>query len=134
MLYYLIFCISLLSGCGASKAASKDTSGAEKARYHKISAQEAFTMMSGLNEYILLDVRTLEEYQEQRIEGAVLIPDNEIQKRAEKELPDRSSAIFVYCRSGRRSANAARQLVSLGYTKVYDFGGIGGWTYGTVGQ
>ena len=69
---------------------------------------------------------------EQRLEGAILIPDYEIRIRAEKELPDKNAIILIYCRSGRRSELAAVELVNLGYTNVYDFGGIIDWPYETV--
>ena len=84
------------------------------------------------NPYVLLDVRTESEFREIRISGAILIPDNEIRSRAKTELPDKEILILVYCRSGRRSANAARELVSLGYTNVCDFGGIIDWPYQTI--
>jgi rhodanese-related sulfurtransferase len=103
-----------------------------KAAYRKISAEEAYQMMRDTQGYILLDVRTAEEFEEKRIEGAVLIPDYEIRGRAENELPDKSALILIYCRSGRRSANAAEELAHLGYGNVYDFGGILDWPYDTV--
>ena len=107
-------------------------SNAQQAEYRKISAAQAHQMMSEEDDFILLDVRTEEEFVEQRIEGAVLIPDNQLRIRAERVMPDKNKFIFVYCRSGVRSANAARVLVSLGYVNVYDFGGIVDWAYGTV--
>jgi len=89
-------------------------------------------MMTESDDYILLDVRTEEEYRDQRIDGSVLIPVDEISIRAEAELPDKDATILVYCRSGRRSASAAEELAALGYTNVYDFGGIQSWPYETV--
>ena len=112
-------------------ASAPDVSGAA-AVYHKINAEEAKAMMDSGEPYFLLDVRTVEEYTEKRIDGAVLIPDYEID-RAAAELPDQSALILVYCRSGRRSANAANALISMGYTNVYDFGGISDWPYDTIG-
>ena len=102
------------------------------AQYHKISAEEALQMMNEKTSFILLDVRTEEEYLESRIEGALLIPDFEIEERAESELPDKDALLLVYCRSGKRSAGAAHALVNLGYTNVYDFGGIIDWPYDKV--
>jgi rhodanese-related sulfurtransferase len=118
----LIF-ISLFAGCKRAEA--------QQAVYKKISAVEAHKMMSELQDYTLLDVRTDAEYKEQRITGAKLIPDYEILDRAEKELSDKTKVILIYCRSGRRSENAARTLVRLGYINVYDFGGIIQWSYET---
>ena len=102
--------------------------------YHKISAAEAKKMMDSGEEYLLLDVRTDTEFAESHIAGAVLIPDYEITARAESALPDKSALILVYCRSGRRSANVAHTLVGMGYTNVYNFGGIIDWPYGTVSE
>lgn len=100
--------------------------------YQKISAEEAKIKMDEGGEYILLDVRTEEEFKAGRIDGAILIPVNEIKDRAEEELEDKDALILVYCRSGRRSAAAAEELASLGYTNVCDFGGIISWPYDTV--
>ena len=115
---------------------SISSTGSEKtgAVYAKISAQHAKSMMDEGKSYILLDVRTDAEYKEIRIEGAILIPDTEIKDRAESELPDKDALILVYCRSGRRSASAANELVSMGYSNVYDFGGILDWPYETTGD
>lgn len=89
-------------------------------------------MMDADSPYILLDVRTKEEFEESRIEGAILIPDYEIAERAETDLPDQDAVILIYCRSGRRSTLAANELADIGYTNVYDFGGIIDWPYDTV--
>ena len=80
----------------------------------------------------ILDVRTEEEFNTGHIDGAILIPDTDILEKAEETLTDKSATILVYCRSGRRSALAAADLVELGYSNVYDFGGIIGWNYDIV--
>ena len=126
----IILCLTL-AGCGRAKAQS-DGNVAPETQYRRITPAQAQGMMSELNDYILLDVRTQEEYRERRIYGAVLIPDSELVKRVEKELTDKNSVILVYCRSGRRSENAARTLLKMGYANVYDFGGIMNWPYETV--
>ena len=100
--------------------------------YEKISADDARQMMDASDDYIILDVRTELEYREARIENALLIPHDEVADRAEAELPNKDQAIFVYCRAGVRSAAAAETLASLGYTNVYDIGGITDWPYPTV--
>ena len=110
----------------------KDSERTMKAEYRRIKPQDAKRVMDGDEPYILLDVRTAQEYRERRIEGATLIADTEIAAKAATELPDKDALILAYCRSGRRSANAAKKLVSLGYTSVYDFGGIVDWPYETV--
>jgi len=89
-------------------------------------------MMQDTDDYILLDVRTEEEFKEKRIEGAILIPHDEIRDRAETELPDKNAVILVYCRSGNRSKIAASELCEMGYTNIYEFGGINYWPYETV--
>lgn len=100
--------------------------------YKKISAAQARAIMESGEPYVLLDVRTEAEMRERHIEGALLIPHTEIRERAASVLPDKDALILVYCRSGRRSASAAQALVQMGYTRVYDFGGINDWPYETV--
>ncbi len=107
-------------------------SESKAAVYQKITPEQAREMMQGQEAYILLDVRTEEEFAQGHIEGALLLPDYEIAQKAEEELPDKEAVILLYCRSGRRSEAAARKLVELGYTNVYDFGGIIDWPYDTV--
>jgi len=81
---------------------------------------------------ILLDVRTQEEYSEKHIPNSLLIPVDVIEKEAPLKLTDKGTTIFVYCRSGRRSAIASEALIKMGYTKVYNLlGGINNWTYET---
>lgn len=104
----------------------------DKSTHTTISAKEAKKMMDENEDIIILDVRTEDEYQESHIEGAILIPDNEITEKAENILADKSETILVYCRSGRRSANASKELSDLGYTNIYDFGGINDWEYDVV--
>jgi phage shock protein E len=98
----------------------------------KISAEKAKEVMDNSSDLIILDVRTEEEYKSGHIDGAVLIPDYEIETKAEEILEDKNTTILVYCRSGRRSALAAQVLSDLGYTLVYDFGGIIDWPYDVV--
>ena len=127
-----IFIAGLLTGCASPAELPQGSEAAGKAEYHKITAAQAKDMMANTADYILLDVRTEEEYQENRLDGAILIPDYEIGSRAENELPDKDVLILIYCRSGRRSALAAEELILSGYTNVYDFGGIIDWPYETV--
>lgn len=103
-----------------------------KAEYHKISQQEAKTIIDTDKTMTLVDVRTPEEYAQGHIAGSILIPDYDIASLAAKQLPDKQAKILVYCRSGARSQGAAKKLVSMGYTGIYDFGGIMTWQYGTV--
>lgn len=100
--------------------------------YVKITPNQAYELMQSQNNCTVLDVRTPEEFSQGHIPGAILIPDYELAKRAEKELPDKNALILVYCRSGSRSRQAANTLLKLGYTNVKDFGGIIDWPFETV--
>ena len=101
----------------------------EKNTYKQISAKEAKEIMDVAKDYIILDTREQDEFDEGHIPGAVLIPYTEISDKAEGMIPDKDKLILVYCRSGRRSKIAADSLVSLGYTNVMEFGGIIDWPY-----
>ena len=81
-------------------------------------------MVRNDKDVILVDVRTPEEHRQKRIPGSILLPDYELKSRAEEVLPDNDAKIVVYCRSGRRSAEAAKVLKEMGYKNVYDLGGI----------
>ena len=115
--------IPLLVGCNGGDHANT---------YEQITPAEAKALMDSEDGYIILDVRTPEEFAERHIEGAILIPDYEIGEKAESILTDTEQLILVYCRSGRRSKNAANELATLGYTNIKEFGGINDWKYGTV--
>jgi phage shock protein E len=115
----LLIVLMMLSACASSSA------------YHKISPSKAKSMLDEGN-VILVDVRTLDEYNEGHIAGAILIPNESIGSTQPAALPDKEAVILIYCRSGNRSKQAADKLVAMGYTKIYDFGGIIDWTYGTV--
>ena len=97
--------------------------------YEQITPAEAKEIMDNDDGYIILDVRTQEEYDETHIDGAILIPDYEIGDKAESVLKDKNQLILVYCRSGRRSKLAAEELASMGYINVKEFGGIIDWPY-----
>jgi len=100
----------------------------ESLGYVQISTDEAVTMMAEQEDYVILDVRTPEEYAERHIAGAVNLPNEEIGTEPIEDLPDLDQLILVYCRSGNRSKQASEKLVKLGYTNVYEFGGINDWT------
>ena len=114
----LVFLIAI-SGCSAE----------EGSVYMNIAPEKANEMMNELEEFVLLDVRSEEEFSEGHIPGAIVVPHDEISERAEAEIPEKDVPVFVYCRSGRRSKIAAEELVSLGYSEIYEFGGIGDWPY-----
>jgi len=99
----------------------------------RIAPREAKTLLSAGKGAILVDVRTVEEFQELRIPGAVLLPYDRIdRKSAAAAIPSKESTVIVYCRSGRRSAIAAASLAKLGYKRVLDLGAIGDWPYETA--
>jgi rhodanese-related sulfurtransferase len=108
--------------------------GTKELSYETISVVTAKEMMDADDDIVVLDVRTIDEYNEKHIEGAVLIPNTSIAEKAETVIPDKDTTILVYCRSGNRSASASAELVSMGYTNVYDFGGIIDWIYDTVSE
>lgn len=118
----LFYIITGLSGCGAP-----DAEGASG--YTQITAEEAKQIIDGDGDYIILDVRTEEEYAEGHIPNALLIPDYEIQEKAGELLTDKGQTILVYCRSGNRSKVASEKLAEMGYTDVREFGGINDWPY-----
>lgn len=105
-------------------------------RYHSISPAEAKNRLAGEEGIVLLDVRTPAEHEARRIPGSVLLPVepvNLVGSGIQAVVPDRNTPIFVYCRSGRRSVDAAEILVKAGYANVYDLGGINSWPYETIG-
>ena len=113
-------------------ACNRESDSQGDATYEQITPAEAKAIMDSEDGYVILDVRTPEEFAERHIEGAILIPDYEIGEKAESILTDKEQLILVYCRSGRRSKNAANELAALGYTNIKEFGGINDWKYGTV--
>lgn len=100
--------------------------------YKQISMDEAVTMMEEQTDYIILDVRTPQEFAEKHIPNAINVPNESIGDKTIPELPREDQLILVYCRSGNRSKQASEKLVALGYTNVYEFGGINDWTGETV--
>ena len=123
---FIIFLFSflLLAGCAAPAQSG--------ASYRQISMDEAITMMQKENDYIILDVRTPEEFAEKHIPDAINIPNETIGTEEIPELPDKEQLILVYCRSGNRSKQASEKLVRLGYTNIVEFGGINDWPGETV--
>ncbi len=111
-----------------SVATEAETANPIAEGYRQISQEEAQKMMDTEKEYIILDVRTPDEYAEGHIPGAICISHDSIPTDDIPELPDKDQLIMVYCRSGRRSKLAAEQLVAQGYTNVVEFGGINTWS------
>ena len=115
-----------LAGCTASNE--------QENSYRQISMDEAVTMMEEESGYIILDVRTPEEFRERHIPNAINIPNETIGSEDIQELPDKDQLILVYCRSGNRSRQASEKLAKLGYTNIVEFGGMNDWTVETVSE
>ena len=97
-----------------------------------ISPQQARRIMKQTDDFVLLDVRTPSEYRQKRLDGAKLLPVDQLEQLALSYLPDKQSAILVYCQSGIRAQNAVKILSRMGYTGVVSFGGITDWPYETI--
>lgn len=116
----------LLTGCGGTTSNASSESS-----YQQISQEEAKEMMD-TQDVIILDVREQDEYDSGHIPGAVLLPVGTIDEETAAEvIPDKDSTVLVYCRSGNRSKTASSALAELGYTNIYEFGGINTWPYET---
>ena len=122
-LIFLLLAVMMLTACG------QDKENDQGAAYLNITAEKAKQIMDTEEGYIILDVRTQEEYDQGHIPSAIVISHEEIAEKAEKVLTDKNQLILVYCRSGRRSKIAAEALVGLGYTNIKEFGGIIDWPY-----
>ena len=114
----LLAMIFVLSGCGESD------DGLQDYIYENISMSEGIDRMKSDKDYILLDVRRADEFEAGHIPGAVNLPNEEIGTEEIPSLPDKSQTIYIYCRSGNRSRQAADKLLALGYTNIIEFGGI----------
>ncbi len=120
------------AGPAVQTTPAEQSAPAVEAEYHKITAEQAKERIDSGDDLIILDVRTQEEYDAGHVEGALLLPNETISDVRPDLLPDLDQEILIYCRSGNRSAQAANKLVDMGYTAVYDFGGVVDWPYGTV--
>ena len=119
---WILSLLLFITGCSTSNAGSS---------YQQISQEEAKHMMD-TQAVIILDVREQSEYDSAHIPGAVLLPVGSIDEcSAAAVIPDRDSTVLVYCRSGNRSKMASSALAELGYTNIYEFGGINTWPYET---
>ena len=98
--------------------------------YKQISMEEAKQIFATGTDgsYIILDVRRADEFAEGHIPGAINVANESIGEEAPEELQDKEQLIYVYCRSGNRSKQAAKKLAALGYTNIVEFGGIMDWT------
>ena len=121
----LLVILLALGGCGQA-------SEEKNAGYQQITAEEAKQMIDEMDDELILDVREQDEYDEKHISDAVLFPVGMIDaETAEGIIPEKDTTVLVYCRSGNRSKTASQKLAELGYTQVYEFGGIKDWPYET---
>ena len=110
----------MFTGCAGTNNNQPNT-------YRQISVDEAVAMMAEETGYIILDVRRADEFAAGHIPGAINVANESIGTDEIPELPDKNQLVMVYCRSGRRSKEAAEKLVKLGYTNIVEFGGILDW-------
>ncbi|MFH1512989.1 MAG: rhodanese-like domain-containing protein [Bacillota bacterium] len=130
----LLAVAAAVSACTGGAPAAQETQApvSEAAEYRKINTADAKAMIDSDVSLLILDVREQYEFDAGHIEGAVLLPSGSVSAKAAEVLPDQNQTILVYCRSGNRSKTAANMLLEMGYTQVYDFGGIIDWPYEVV--
>ena len=133
-IFMAVLMVTGLFGCEKQKKPMADSVSESTISnsYTQISMKEAVAMMEEETDYIILDVRTPEEFVEKHIPNAVNVPNETIGDDDIAELPNKNQLILVYCRSGNRSKQASKKLVELGYTNIYEFGGINEWTGETM--
>ncbi|MER2053764.1 MAG: rhodanese-like domain-containing protein [Clostridia bacterium] len=121
----LLLILFILTGC-AQKLDGDGMIG--KTTYIQIDQEKAKEMMAVNDGHVIVDVRRADEYAAGHIPGAILIPNESIGTEKPEQLPDKDQIILIYCRSGNRSKQAAQKLADMGYTNIYEFGGINTWT------
>lgn len=99
----------------------------DQVSYKSISMDQAIEQMKQEEDYIILDVRTMEEYHQGHIPNAICLPLDEIEQKTKEVVPNKNICIFVYCRSGNRSQKASKKLSEMGYVRIYEIGGIHDW-------
>ena len=129
ILLLLVAILLLFTGCFSGTGLVMDGDGMFNIKsYTQISQEEAKEMMAQEDGHVIVDVRRQDEYDAGHIAGAILIPNESIGTEQPEELPDLDQIILIYCRSGNRSKQAAQKLFNMGYTNIYEFGGIIDWT------
>jgi len=136
LIYFIILLstgLIFIGGSNETKVSDEKINiGSNVTSYKNISANEAKSRLDTEKGIVLLDVRTPEEYAEKHIPNSLLIPLDVLEKDATIKLVDKNAIIFVYCRSGNRSVTASEALVKMGYTNIYNLGGINNWQYETT--
>ena len=120
----IILVMIMAAGCGGNEQSAPEN---QTRQYTQISQEEAAKMMDEETGYLILDVRRPDEFAEGHIPDAINVPNEEIMDEMPEALPDKDQMLFIYCRTGRRSKEAAEKLANIGYTNVYEFGGINDW-------
>ena len=105
---------------------------ATKTAYKKISPKEATSHMENDKSVLLIDVRTSEEYQNDRIPNSISVPLNNLKSLIEKVAPNKDTELILYCQGGVRAATACNELAKMGYTNINNLGGIMSWPFDTV--
>ena len=126
-LLFILISILFLTSCNAKENKLKETSPKEVTvnTFKSVSMDEGLKLMVNSKDFILLDVRTPEEYAGGHIPGALQLTNETFTKQdAENLLKDKDQTIYVYCRSGRRSKQSSQKLIDFGYTNVIEIGGI----------
>lgn len=124
---WVLFLLVLLTLAGCD---SREEDAENIVSYQQITAEEAKSMMEEQPDAVILDVREQDEYDAGHIPGAVLLSVGTIdEETAASAIPEKDTVVLVYCRSGNRSKTASQSLVDLGYTRIYEFGGIKDWPY-----
>ncbi|BDF58603.1 hypothetical protein CE91St36_14200 [Christensenellaceae bacterium] len=127
-----VIAAAILAGCAQIRQAALE-SGEQEMTYHKIDAKEAKRMIDE-GDVTIVDVRTPGEYAERHLENALNVPNEEIADTPPEKLADKDARLIVYCRTGIRSKQASDKLVAMGYTNVFDMGGINDWPYETINE
>ena len=135
ILVVMVLGISFVTFQQIAQADNEVVNATQVPSFQKISPEYAKQLMDTEKNYIIIDVRTIEEYNEGHVKNAISLPNEEIVVGSEKVatiLPNKDQMLLVYCRSGKRAADASTKLVNMGYTNVYSFGGIIDWPYEVV--
>ncbi len=118
-IYHLLLLIVVII-CSACQA---------KTDIRSIEGETVYQMLQNKEDFVLVDVREVDEYKEGHIPHSMLIPLGTIESDFQSKVPSKDKKIVIYCRSGRRSKEAYAKITALGYTDVYDLGGIQDWSY-----
>lgn len=135
LLVVMVLGIGLIAFNQIAKADNEVVTVDENVSFRQIDAKQAKELMDNEKNYIILDVRTKAEYEDGHIKNAISLPNEDIvddNNLLKNILPDKKQMIFVYCRSGRRATDASIKLAKMGYTNIYNFGGIMNWSYEIV--